>query len=108
MFVHVILVLTGKDDKGWSLYVDRSRSWLMHAGQHTRRMEGGISSGSIVGILLDLDQHTISFSINRKFISHTTAFSNLHGVFYPAVSVNRCTTVTLCSGLHPPNDSYSD
>ena len=53
-----------------------------------RRAEGGISKGAKVGILLDLNKHTLTFFINQE--QHgPMAFENLEGVFMPAVSLNR-------------------
>lgn len=52
------------------------------------RAEGGISKGATVGILLDLNKHTITFFINKQ--QHgPVAFENLEGVFMPAISINR-------------------
>ena len=97
----------GKDDTGWSMYIDTKRSWFMHAGQHTDRSEGGIAAGSVVGILLDLNQHTLSFYVNEE--PHgPVAFTGLQGVFYPAVSLNRHVQVTLHSGLDIPIDSDTE
>ena len=52
------------------------------------RAEGGISKGSTVGILLDLNKHSLTFFVNKE--QHgPMAFENLEGVFMPAVSLNR-------------------
>lgn len=52
------------------------------------RAEGGITKGSTVGILLDLNKHSLTFFINKE--QHgPVAFENLEGVFMPAVSLNR-------------------
>ncbi|MGH0143654.1 UNVERIFIED_CONTAM: hypothetical protein FKN15_057386 [Acipenser sinensis] len=81
-------MMLGKDDKAWAMYVDSNRSWFMHNNSHTNRAEGGITKGSTVGILLDLNQHTLSFYINKQ--QHgPVAFENLDGVYVPAVSLNR-------------------
>jgi len=40
---------TGKDDMAWSMYADDQRTWFMHAGEHTRRCEGGVGKGSVIG-----------------------------------------------------------
>lgn len=58
--------VAGKDDKGWSMYIDKQRSWFMHANMHDQRSEGGIQSGSTVGVLLDLDRHQLSFYVNEE------------------------------------------
>ncbi|XP_066903052.1 E3 ubiquitin-protein ligase TRIM9 isoform X2 [Halyomorpha halys] len=95
--------MLGKDEKGWSMYIDRQRSWFVHANTHDQRCEGGITTGSTVGVLLDLDRHQVSFYVNEE--PHgPIAFHNLYGVFYPAVSVNRGVTVTLHTALDLPSD----
>ncbi|KPP73723.1 tripartite motif-containing protein 67-like [Scleropages formosus] len=81
-------MMLGKDDKAWAMYVDNNRSWFMHNNSHTNRAEGGITKGSSVGILLDLNKHTLTFYINKE--QHgPVAFENLEGVFMPAISLNR-------------------
>ncbi|KAK1171490.1 E3 ubiquitin-protein ligase TRIM9-like [Acipenser oxyrinchus oxyrinchus] len=96
-------MMLGKDDKAWAMYVDNNRSWFMHNNSHTNRAEGGIMQGSTVGILLDLNQHTLSFYINKQ--QHgPVAFENLDGVFMPAVSLNRNVQVTLLTGLEVPKN----
>lgn len=92
----------GKDDKGWSMYIDRQRSWFMHGGGHAQRTEGGVQQGSTVGVLLDLDTtHTLRFFVNDQ-PQGGIAFRDLYGVFYPAVSLNRGVTVTLHTALDVP------
>ncbi|KAM3861287.1 E3 ubiquitin-protein ligase TRIM9 isoform 2-T2 [Diretmus argenteus] len=94
-------MMLGKDDKAWAMYVDNNRSWFMHNNSHTNRAEGGISKGSTVGVLLDLNKHTLTFYINKE--QHgPTAFENLDGVYMPAVSLNRNVQVTLLTGLAVP------
>ena len=79
----------------------------MHNAQHTDRAEGGVLAGSVIGILLDLNQHMVSFYVNGE--SHgPVAFTGLHGVFYPAISVNRNVQVTLHTGLDVPVDSDTE
>ncbi|XP_033873386.1 E3 ubiquitin-protein ligase TRIM9-like [Acipenser ruthenus] len=96
-------MMLGKDDKAWAMYVDNNRSWFMHNNSHTNRAEGGITKGSTVGILLDLNQHTLSFYINKQ--QHgPVAFENLDGVYVPAVSLNRNVQVTLLPGLEVPKN----
>ncbi|CAF1407418.1 unnamed protein product [Rotaria sordida] len=95
--------MLGKDSKSWCMYIDSQRSWFMHNGQHTNRINGGISMGSIIGILLDLNNGTLSFYINDQ--PHgPIAFSNLiqGDVYYPAVSLNKNIQLTLVSGLDLP------
>ncbi|CAH1791254.1 unnamed protein product [Owenia fusiformis] len=99
--------MLGKDDKGWCMYVDSQRSWFKHNGQHKERTIGGIKQGSVIGVLLDLNQHTLSFYINDE--PHgPIAFTGLHGVFYPAVSLNRNVQVTCSPGLDAPSESEHD
>ncbi len=89
------------------MYIDGKRSWFMHAGQHTDRCEGGITQGSVVGVLLDLNQHTVCFYVNEE--PHgPIAFTGLNGVFYPAISLNRNVQVTFHTGLDLPVDSDTE
>ena len=76
----------------------------MHEGHHVERIPGGIKAGSTIGILLDLEQQTLSFYLNGERHG-PVAFTGLSGVFYPAVSMNRNVQLTLHSGLDPPLDS---
>ncbi|RZF36248.1 hypothetical protein LSTR_LSTR017019, partial [Laodelphax striatellus] len=55
-----------KDDKGWSMYIDKQRSWFMHDSVHDQRTEGGIHQGSTIGVLLDLERHQLSFYVNEE------------------------------------------
>lgn len=85
------------------MYVDSQRSWFMHNGQHTNRINGGIFVGSVIGVLLDLDNGTLKFYINDQ--PHgPIAFSNLTpgDIYYPAVSLNKNVHLTLVSGLDLP------
>ncbi|XP_035703748.1 E3 ubiquitin-protein ligase TRIM9 isoform X3 [Folsomia candida] len=93
--------MLGKDDKGWGMYVDHQRSWFIHCGVHSCRTEGGIGTGSTVGILLDLDRRQISFYVNEEQ-QGPVAFTSLYGVFYPAVSLNCNVTVTLHTAMEHP------
>ncbi|XP_019869309.1 E3 ubiquitin-protein ligase TRIM9 [Aethina tumida] len=96
--------MLGKDEKGWAMYIDRQRSWFQHAGAHEQRVEGGIHAGSTIGVLLDLNQHCLSYFVNDE-PQGNVAFKNLYGVFYPAVSLNRGVSVTVHTALDPPSDS---
>ena len=107
--------MLGKCAKSWCMYIDSARSWFMHAGKHTGRIEAGIRQDCVVGVLLDLDARTLSFYVNDE--PHGgIAFINLPptGVFYPAISLNKNVQVTVASGLEPPptasslNNSDSD
>lgn len=83
------------------MYIDRKRSWFQHNSMHERRVEGGIMTGSTVGILLDLDRHTLSFLVN-EMPQGSIAFRDLYGVFYPAISINRGVTLTLHTSVKMP------
>lgn len=96
--------MLGKDDKGWSMYIDKQRSWFMHCGIHVNRSEGGIGPGSTVGILLDLERRRLSFYVNEE-PQGPVAFTDLYGVFYPAVSLNRGVTLTLHTAIDAPSDT---
>jgi len=95
------------------MYIDNSRSWFVHAGVHTARAGGGIRTGSVVGVLLDLDARQLSFFLDgelhgpqggdRAVISLPAG-----GQYFPAVSINRNVQLTVHSGLLPPSDSDSD
>ncbi|XP_078515861.1 E3 ubiquitin-protein ligase TRIM9 isoform X2 [Lissotriton helveticus] len=95
-------VMLGKDDKAWAMYVDNNRSWFMHNNSHTNRTEGGISKGATVGILLDFNRRTLTFSINEEQ-QGPVAFESMEGLFFPAVSLNRNVQVTLHTGLPIPD-----
>lgn len=103
IFIDLYYKFVGKDDKGWAMYIDRQRSWFQHAGAHEQRVEGGISPGGTIGVLLDLNQHTLAFYVNEE-PQGSIAFRDLYGVFYPAVSINRGVSVTLHTALDPPSD----
>ncbi|RWS17546.1 E3 ubiquitin-protein ligase TRIM9-like protein [Dinothrombium tinctorium] len=94
--------MLGKDNKGWSMYIDNKRSWFLHNDRHEHRTEGGISTGSVVGVLLDLDNRELSFYVNDEK-QGPTAFIDLKGVFYPAMSINRNVQITIHTALDPPN-----
>ncbi|XP_053566815.1 tripartite motif-containing protein 67 isoform X10 [Bombina bombina] len=76
-------MMLGKDDKAWAM------------------TEGGVSKGTVVGILLDLNKRIIKFHINGKQ-QGPIAFENIEGVFMPAMSLNRNVQVTLHTGLEVP------
>jgi len=97
-------MMLGKDNKGWSMYIDGKRSWLMHQDLHSGRAEGGIKAGDTVGVLLNLTTQKLTFYIN-DVIQGRIDFGGLQGTFYPAVSLNRNVSVTLHTALDPPNDA---
>ncbi|XP_020856129.1 tripartite motif-containing protein 67 isoform X6 [Phascolarctos cinereus] len=76
-------MMLGKDDKAWAM------------------TEGGVFKGATVGVLLDLNKHTLTFYINGQQ-QGPTAFDHVDGVFMPAVSLNRNVQVTLHTGLEVP------
>ncbi|XP_044520677.1 E3 ubiquitin-protein ligase TRIM9 isoform X2 [Gracilinanus agilis] len=80
-------MMLGKDDKAWAI------------------TEGGITKGATIGVLLDLNRRTLTFSINEDQ-QGPIAFENMEGLFFPAVSLNRNVQVTLHTGLPIP-DFYS-
>lgn len=83
------------------MYIDHQRSWFLHADCHENRTEGGIEIGSVIGILLDLEQHQLSFFVNDER-QGPVAFTDLHGVFFPAFSLNRNVQITVQTALEPP------
>jgi hypothetical protein len=62
----ITLIPLGKDDKGWSMYIDHQRSWFLHNNVHSNRADGGIDVGSTVGILLDLERRQLTFYVNDE------------------------------------------
>lgn len=86
------------------MYVDSKRSWFMHNDMHTDRTDGGIHQSSVIGLLLDFDQHSLSYFIDGE-PQGPVAFTGLCGVYFPAVSINRNVQVTIHSGLSPPVES---
>ncbi len=78
----------------------------MHDSHHSDRQDEGIQQQSILGVLLDLNQHTLSFYVNG--IPHgPIAFTDIEGTFYPAVSLNHNLQLTIHTGLEVPID-HSD
>ena len=89
------------------MYIDGKRSWFMHNGTHTDRTDGGICRNAKIGVLLDLDQGTLSYYRNDR--PHgPVAYTGLHGMFFPAISLNRNVQVTVQTGMDPPPDPSSD
>lgn len=94
--------MLGKDNKSWCMYIDCKRSWFMHNGKHFNRIDNGIQQACVIGVLLDLNNYTLSYYVNDE--SHGgLAFTKLpKGVYYPAFSLNKNVQITLNSGLEPP------
>ncbi|CAL4087739.1 unnamed protein product, partial [Meganyctiphanes norvegica] len=100
-------MMLGNDALGWGMYIDHKRSWFIHGAAHHGRYEGGVAKGSTVGILLDMNHCTLTFYVNDEQQGEV-AFSEMSGLMYPAVSVNRNVTVTLHTSLDPPGHSDYD
>jgi len=119
----------GGDGSGWSMYIDNARSWFVHAGVHTARADGGVSTGSVVGVLLDVDRRQLSFYVDGEphgppatVAAPVPGGGRLDAAavmtlppaaagarYFPAVSINRNVQLTVQSGLPPPVlDSDSD
>lgn len=86
------------------MYIDNKRSWFLHQDKHEQRTEGGIESGSVVGVLLNLETHQLSFFVNDER-QGIMLLNDQKGVFYPAFSLNRNVQITVSSGLVPPSSS---
>ncbi|CAH1262053.1 E3 ubiquitin-protein ligase TRIM9-like isoform X1 [Branchiostoma lanceolatum] len=99
--------MLGKDDKAWAMYIDSNRSWFMHNNAHSNRTEGGLDKGSVIGVLLNLEEHTLSFYVN-DCMQGPIAFRDLHGVFFPAISLNRNVQMTVHTGLELPDHDSID
>jgi tripartite motif-containing protein 9/67 len=95
--------MLGKDNKSWCMYIDSKRSWFMHNGKHLNRIDSGIRQACVIGVLLDLNNFTLSFYVNDELHGTGPAFIKLpKGVYYPAFSLNKNVQITLNSGLEPP------
>ena len=111
------------------MYIDNARSWFVHAGVHTARADGGVSTGSVVGVLLDVDRRQLSFYVDGEphgppatVAAPVPGGGRLDAAavmtlppaaagarYFPAVSINRNVQLTVQSGLPPPVlDSDSD
>ena len=84
------------------MYIDDKRSWFLHSDKHVQRTEGGIETGSVIGILLNLQAGQIYFYVNDEK-QGSLDLSDLKNTFYPAISLNRNVQVTINSGLELPN-----
>ena len=48
------------------MYIDGERSWLMHAGEHFNRKNGGVRPGDKVGLLLTFPEKTLTLYVNEE------------------------------------------
>lgn len=71
----------GGDEFGWGYIGDRA---LYHNRAKTRTYGDRFVQGDVVGITLDMDQGTLSYSKNGLDLG--VAFDNLAGELYPAIS----------------------
>ncbi|XP_018011549.1 E3 ubiquitin-protein ligase TRIM9 isoform X2 [Hyalella azteca] len=99
--------ILGKCARGWCRYVDRERAWMMHAGEHFNRSQGGVQVGDVVGVRLNTDIRTLTFYLNQvqQCSMLLKSCSSVATVFHPAVSLSRGVTLALISGLTPPTDT---
>ena len=96
--------ILGKDTRAWSMYADSSRSWFRHNNAHFERHLGGIETGAVVGVLLDVNSFSLTFFLNDEERGSIKLPSS-DEMFYPAVSLNRNVQISLQSGLRPPDSS---
>ncbi|KAI1720865.1 SPRY domain-containing protein [Ditylenchus destructor] len=96
-------LMLGKDIYGWSMYIDRERSWYFHNDSHRGRLSGGLDGeGTVIGVLMDCDRGMLSFYLNDAPLSDC-AFRNMpRGHYIPAFSVNRNSRISVNSGMGPP------
>ena len=81
----------GGDDNGWGYIGDRA---LYHKRNKVKLYGERFGQGDTVGVTLDMDEGTLSFSKNGENLG--VAISNLSGVLYPAVAFyNRGQRVSL-------------
>ncbi|KAL7641022.1 UNVERIFIED_CONTAM: hypothetical protein RMT77_008159 [Armadillidium vulgare] len=93
--------ILGRCDSSWAMYIDGERSWLIRGGDHFNRSKGGVRTGDVIGVFLSCTTRTLSFYLNRN-LKGSMILNGGCGVLFPAVSLNRSTTLTLHSGLPVP------
>lgn len=87
------------------MYIDSSRSWMMHGGKHTDRTDGGIAVGSTVGVLVDFARRQLFFYVDGERHGPAIGVDLRPGALYfPAASLNRNVQLTLSCGLEVPVD----
>lgn len=97
--------ILGKDDKAWCMYIDSSRSWFRHNNEHSNRRDGGVDVGAVIGVLLDISNHKVTFYLNDQKRG-TMRLPNIQEAFYAAFSLSRNVQITLHTGLDLPDDAY--
>ncbi|KAM7289256.1 E3 ubiquitin-protein ligase TRIM9 [Ixodes scapularis] len=105
-------VMLGKDDKGWSMYIDHQRSWFLHADRHEHRVDGGVERGAVLGVLLDLERRQLSFYVNDErqgpCVVLGPPIQGPGAALFPAFSLNRNVQLTVHTALDPPASSSDD
>ena len=71
----------GGDDYGWGYIGDRA---LYHKRSKVKVYGERFGQGDVIGVKLDLDKGTLSFSRNNEDLG--VAFTGLTGELYPAVA----------------------
>ena len=99
--------ILGKDNKAWCMYIDSSRSWFRHNNEHSNRRDGGVDVGSVIGVLLDVTNHKVTFYLNDQKRG-TMRLPNIPEAFYAAFSLSRNVQITLHTGLELPDDAYNN
>ncbi|CAN7999812.1 unnamed protein product [Ixodes hexagonus] len=105
-------LMLGKDDKGWSMYIDHQRSWFLHADRHEHRVDGGVERGAVLGVLLDLERRQLSFYVNDErqgpCVVLGPPIQGPGAALFPAFSLNRNVQLTVHTALDPPASSSDD
>ena len=92
---------TGHCDASWGMYIDGSRSWIVHGGAHRARGEGGIQTSDVVGVLISFNHNILLFYLNKE-IKATMKLESLPNIVFPAVSLNRSSSLKLKTGIDFP------